>query len=147
MISKSDIKKPNIYIATDLDGMEAAWSALDLARAIEFNPFIGAIYTLEAVYSMDVLKYSPDQVLQDVAVRSEIELKLADLFIIDLRNGDPIELGYAFATGKPFLLYNPHGYQINPVVHDRAVQEVTDLRNLGDLNYLKIMLDHGSSAK
>ncbi len=141
MISKSDIKKPYIYIATALNGMEAEFSAIDIAEAIQYNPFIGAIYTLEAVYTTDVMAVAPDQVYLDVAVRTEIELQLADIVILDMRNGDPVELGYVLASGTPFIVYNPSGYKVHPMAHGKAKAIVNNLAELGDLNYLKIKLN------
>lgn len=141
MISKTDIKKPYIYIATDLNGMKAEHSALEIAEAIQYNPFIGAIYTLEAVYSKEVLAVASEQVAQDVAVRSEIELQLADIVIIDARNGDPIELGHVIATGTPFVIYNPTGIKVHPMAHGKAKATVSNLTELADLNYLKIKLN------
>ena len=141
MISKSDIKKPYIYIATALNGMEAEFSAIDIAEAIQYNPFIGDIYTLEAVYTTDVMAVAPDQVYLDVAVRTEIELQLADIVILDMRNGDPVELGYVMASGIPFIIYNPSGHKVHPMAHGKAKATVNNLAELGDLNYLKIKLN------
>ena len=141
MISKTDIKKPYIYIATALNGMKAEYSALELAEEIQYNPFIGAIYTLEAVYSKEVMAVAPKQVDQDVAVRSEIELQLADIVIIDVRNGDPVELGHVIATGKPFVIYNPTDFKVHPMAHGKAKATVSNLTDLADLNYLKIKLN------
>ena len=141
MISKTDIKKPYIYIATALNGMKAEHSALEIAEAIQYNPFIGAIYTLEAVYSKEVMAVASEQVAQDVAVRSEIELQLADIVIIDMRNGDPVELGHVIATGKPFVIYNPTDFKVHPMAHGKAKATVSNLAELADLNYLKIKLN------
>ena len=141
MISKTDIKKPYIYIATALNGMKAEHSALELAEEIQYNPFIGAIYTLEAVYSKEVMAVAPAQVDQDVAVRSEIELQLADIVIIDVRNGDPIELGHVIATGKPFVIYNPTGIKVHPMAYGKYKPIVSNINELADLNYLKIKLN------
>lgn len=140
MKSKSDIKKPYIYIATALNGMEAEFSAIDIAEAIQYNPFIGAIYTLEAVYTTDVMAVAPDQVYLDVAVRTEIELQLADIVILDMRNGDPVELGYVVASETPFIIYNPSGHKVHPMAHGKQIAEISDIEILSDFNYLKAHL-------
>lgn len=135
--SKLEMTKPNIYIANVM-GPEN--DPLDVAHAIEVNPFVNSIYTLGAVYPADVVLFAPDQILQDISVRTEVELMRADIVIVDLRNGEPIEMGHALAKQTPMVLYNPNRGPINPLIYGRYVIEVATLDELSDLNYLKIHL-------
>lgn len=142
MLSKTEIKKPSVYIATNLHNMTATQSALDVAEAIEYSPFIDKIFAVEGIYDLFSLSVGTDSMYQHLAGICETELALADLFIMDMRNGDPAELGYAVANGKPFILYNPEEKDISPVAYGKAQLEVYTLDKLADVNFLNILLKH-----
>lgn len=144
MRSKTDIKKPNVYIAIDLDNtVTPSNTALDLAEAVEHSPFIDKIFAVEALYDVHSLSHLPDgtlTMLQDIV---STELELADILIADLRDGDPVELGYAIAKDIPVILYNPDRRGVSPLVYSKPVLEVYDLDTLADTNFLKILLQQG----
>lgn len=137
MYSKDTIVKPSIYIASDYNGDEV-YSNLDIATSIEINPFIQTIFTVEGLYAVDKLSRLSGQYLSDLGMTMLSEMELADIFIIDLRAGDPIELGYALATDTSFILFNPENRPLHPLAHGQALKTVQTLDELADINYLKL---------
>lgn len=140
MKSKTEIRKPNIYIAKNMIGSDVNNSALTLAEAIEHNPFISTIFAVEALYDMYALHYVPPEVHIQLQSMCRTELDMADIVLADMRDGDPVELGYAIATGKPIVAYNPTGRELNQLLYGQFILEITSLNDLEDCNFLNILL-------
>lgn len=140
MKSKTEIKKPNIYIAKNMVGSRVTHTALELAEAIECNPFIDKIFVEEALfdkYSSHVITPETLKQLQKICVA---EMNMADILIADMRDGEPVELGYAVETGKPIVLFNPDEQDVSTLIYGVPHVEILTLDELGEYNYLNIML-------
>lgn len=141
MLSKTEITKPNVYIATDLEGLVAEHSALDVAEAVDKSPFVKNIFAVEGIYDLFSLSHATESMLKRVAEICSDELSLADIVVADLRNGDPVEIGYALGKGIPLILFNPEKKQVSPLVYGKELFEATTLTELEDYNYLNVTIN------
>lgn len=137
VFGKQAVRKPFIYIASNYANPNRG-SSLDIAEQVDQSPFIRGIFIAEGLFPLPDLVELSYAVALEVAPAMKSQRELADIFIIDRRYGDPAELGYAEAKGIPYVEFNPEGVRHNPCFTGGAVQEVSDIRELADINYLKV---------
>lgn len=150
---KSEIRKPNIYIASPFFSPEQVERVERVEKALENNPFVGQYFSpmreqlthlpfgskewANAVYLNDIHHVDWADVV--VAVLDyEGETFLHGVRHGHVDSGTSMEIGYAVAKGKPIIVVHENGGIVNLMISQSLHAYLETANEVENYNFLKM---------
>lgn len=144
MLSKQEMRKPNIYIASPFFSFEQVDRVERLEEALRDNPFIGAVFSprlmdyYPLIEGSDVWRTTVFSTNLSQLEASDVVIAIADYDGEDTDSGTAWEVGYAIAQGKQVLVVKETDVPLNLMIADSLHYFTDRAERIRDYNFIKM---------
>lgn len=144
MKSKTEIRKPTIYIASPYNRITQLGLIERIEQALEDNPFVAGYYS-PRLNQMDGLAFGTEvwrsAVFENDTTflqQSDVVIAVADMDGEDVHSGTAFEVGLAYALGKPVILVMEEKKPLDVKLANSLFYFTESADSLADYNFLKL---------